>query len=145
LIVQLRPVKLFIFRQSDQRNLRNPGNFESEQFLLGKEKNLTAVKTSSLLLIVLIVFTFPIWIGLAGGLFGLIFGLIGGLFGLFGAILGGIFGIIGSIFGGIFGWHNHWDGWGDHWHHHSHGGFWLVVIIIAFALALRSRAKQKTR
>lgn len=99
------------------------------------------MKTSSLLLVIIIVFTFPIWIGLAGGLFGLVFGLIGGLIGLIGAIIGGVFGLIGAIIGGIFGWGGH-EHWGD-WHHSHHfSGFWIVVIIIALAFALKSRSKR---
>ncbi len=96
------------------------------------------MKTSSVLLALVIVFTFPIWIGLLGGLFGLVFGLLGGIFGLIGGILGGVFGLIGSIFGwGDYGWHGDWG------HHHYHmNGFWIVVAIIAIAFALKSRARS---
>lgn len=99
------------------------------------------MKSSSIVLLVIIVFTFPIWIGLAGGLFGLVFGLIGGFFGLLGGLIGGFFGMIGAIFGGIFGWGDHW---GDvHWHHSHHNGFWIVLAIIAIAIALRKRSSAR--
>lgn len=62
--------------------------------------------TSWPLIIIILVLTFPLWIGLVGGLFGLVVGLFGGaigiVFGLFGAAIGLIFGGIGLIIGGIF-------------------------------------------
>lgn len=48
--------------------------------LKGKIKNMS--KTSKILLVILIIITFPIWIGVVAGLFGGIVGLLGGLFGL---------------------------------------------------------------
>ncbi len=44
------------------------------------------------LIIVLLIFTFPVWIGLAASLFGAVFGLLGGLFGL-------VFGLLGTAIG----------------------------------------------
>jgi len=98
------------------------------------------MKLPPILLLVIIVFTFPIWIGIAGGLFGLVFGLIGGLFGL----IGGAIGIVASVFAGIFGWGWHDHYWGDDWGHwgHHHNGFWIVIIVIAVAMALRSRSRR---
>lgn len=52
--------------------------------------------------IILIVLTFPIWIGLVGGAFGLIFGCIGGLLGIFGGGIGAIVSGVGSLIHGIF-------------------------------------------
>lgn len=56
-------------------------------------------------LIILLVLTFPIWIGLAGGAFGLlagifgvVIGLIAGVFGILAGLIGAIFGFFGSIF-----------------------------------------------
>jgi hypothetical protein len=90
--------------------------------------------------IVLLVLTFPIWIGIAGGLFGLIVGLIGGFFGLIAGLIGGIFGAIGAIFGAIFDVVFHpWHGWhGPHF-----GPFWFVIGLLVVVLLVRS--KRQTR
>lgn len=55
--------------------------------------------TSSTLLIILLIITFPLWIGIAGGLIGLVLGLAGAIIG----IIAAVFGVIGSILSGIFG------------------------------------------
>lgn len=91
--------------------------------------------TSSILIVVLIIFTFPVWIGLIGGLFGIIAGVFGAVFGAFGAILGGIFGAFGALLGGFFGWIFDWDcpGYGD-WN-----GLTIAIIILAVVLLSRSR------
>jgi hypothetical protein len=103
-------------------------------------------KGGSLILIVIIIFTFPIWIGLAGGLIGLIGGLIGGLFGLIGGLIGAVFGIIGGVFGAIFdllfGW-GHWeDGYGWHPHSHWNAGQWILIIVIVALLVRRRRSRS---
>jgi hypothetical protein len=74
--------------------------------------------TSTVLIAIAMILTFPIWIGLAGGVFGLIGGLFGIVIGVIGAVFGAIAGLIGAvfsgigwffdlIFGGIFGWDDH--------------------------------------
>jgi hypothetical protein len=65
----------------------------------------TSSSTSTVLIVLLVVLTFPLWIGLIGGLFGLIFGIFGAVFGIIAGVFGAVFGMIGSIFGWIF----HWD------------------------------------
>jgi len=94
--------------------------------------------TSPVLIPIILIITFPVWIsiagvvfGLAAGLFGLVFGLIAGLFGL-------IIGIIAFPFKLIFGS----DDWG--WHpFHFHGfhsdGWLMVAVIILVVLALRKK------
>lgn len=69
-----------------------------------------STSASTVLIVILLVLTFPIWIGIAGGLFGLAMGLFGAaigiiaaLFGVFGGILGAIVGVIGNLFSWIFG------------------------------------------
>lgn len=52
--------------------------------------------------IILIVLTFPVWIGLLGGAFGLVFGLLGGVLGIFGGGIGAIVSGVGSLLHGIF-------------------------------------------
>lgn len=56
---------------------------------------------NGVLWLILIILTFPLWIGVLGGLFGALFGLIGGLCGLvlggFGVILGGLLALVRSL------------------------------------------------
>lgn len=56
---------------------------------------------SRVLWIVLIVVTFPIWIGLLGGLIGAFFGIIGAMFGVFGAGFGCVFAGFANFWAGI--------------------------------------------
>ncbi|MBP9924443.1 MAG: hypothetical protein KBF45_00520 [Cyclobacteriaceae bacterium] len=99
-------------------------------------------RTSTIIITLIIVFTFPLWFGLGMGLFGLIFGLIGGAIGIvagvFGAVIGVIAGVFGAIFHGIFGWghggHNSFPGV------HLNGYVFLALIILA-ALVLSKRNK----
>jgi hypothetical protein len=83
---------------------------------------------STLLIVLLMIFTFPIWIGIFGGLIGLIFGLFGACIGIIAGIFGAIFGSIGSVFG-IFG--------GSF----PLSGFFVVALI--FLIVLISRSKKK--
>ena len=88
--------------------------------------------TSTVLIVLLIVFTFPLWLGLAGGLFGLIVGLLGAAFGIIAGVFGAVFGAIGGIFGWFFDW--------------PFNGFfrWNIfsVILIAVIIALVARSKR---
>ena len=87
--------------------------------------------------IVLLVLTFPIWIGIAGGIFGLVVGLIGGAFGLVAGLIGGIFGAIGALIGGIF--DLIFSPWHGGWHFHHFNGFWFFVGLIVVVMLVRSR------
>ncbi len=64
------------------------------------------------LIIIILILTFPFWIGIAGGIvglvagaFGLVIGLVAGAFGLFAGLIGGMFGFVGWVFDGIFDMH----------------------------------------
>jgi len=109
-------------------------------------KNATpmAKSTSTVLIVILLILTFPIWIGLAGGIFGLVMGLFGaaigliaGIFGAIGGILGAIFGVIGEFFSWIFG------GIFDCDFYSPHVSFprpiTLLLIILVAVLIMRSR------
>jgi len=104
--------------------------------------------TPSVLLIVVLILTFPIWIGLLGGAIGLVagfFGLVIGLFaggvGLVAGIFGGIVGGIASIFSWIFGWHVEGD---FHPFFFVFNPFLLFAVAVLIAIALRKR-KQTVR
>ena len=89
--------------------------------------------TSTLLIVLLLVLTFPIWLGIAGGIFGLVAGLFGAIIGIFAGVIGAVFGIIG----GIFGWFFHWD-----WPFSTFfrwNVFTIVAIAIVVILLARSR------
>jgi hypothetical protein len=57
---------------------------------------------TSVLIVFLIVITLPVWIGIAGGLLGIVGGLFGAALGVVAAVFGAIAGVIGSIFGSLF-------------------------------------------
>ncbi len=93
----------------------------------------TKSPNSTLLIVLLIVFTFPIWIGIAGGIFGLIAGIFGAVFGIIAGVFGAIFGIIGGLFGWLFDWHWPFSVF-YHWN-----VFIIFFIILVVVLISRSR------
>ena len=101
----------------------------------------TQNSTSPLLVLILLVLTFPIWIALGGALFGLIIGLCGAVFAVVVAIFGVAVAIIALPFKILFGWGNH--DWGDwSWHVGPHiNGYVLVAIIIVIVLAIKAQSK----
>ena len=97
---------------------------------------------SALLVAFLVIVTFPLWIALIAGGFGIVIGICGAIFGVFAGIFGAIVGIIGAIidliFGGIFDWNWH----GPHLFHNFHlNGFAVTAIIIVLALLFRNKSK----
>lgn len=75
---------------------------QSHQTLNEKKKMSTSKK---ILIVVLLVLTFPLWVGIVAGAFGLIVGILGAIFGIVvgftGAALGLVVGGVACIFGGI--------------------------------------------
>ncbi|HET9053150.1 MAG TPA: hypothetical protein VFM90_03185 [Cyclobacteriaceae bacterium] len=91
---------------------------------------------TTVLIILLLVFTFPIWIGLAGGLFGLLMGLIGAAIGIVAGVFGAILGVFGAIISGLFGgW------WPDSYT--SLNVFLAIVLVVAIVMMSKTR-KNKT-
>lgn len=97
---------------------------------------------NSILILVILVLTFPFWIGIAGGLiglmagiFGVVIGLVAGAFGLLAGLVGGVFGFIGWIFDGIFDWDMHPVNF-------VVSPFLLILLIVAVIMIFRS--KQQT-
>lgn len=100
-------------------------------------------KGATLFLAFILIFTFPIWIGLLAGGFGLIIGIFGGIIGVIGSIVGAIFSVIGSVFSAIFGGFN-W-GWGDThiFYPHLHvNGYAVFAFIIITALIVSKRRQR---
>jgi len=89
---------------------------------------------STLLIALVLIFTFPVWIAL----FGVAVGLMGAAIGIVAGVFGAVIGVIFLPFKLLFGW-GHW-GWGwDIFPHMHHGRFIAVVLIIIVALIVRNR------
>ena len=99
-------------------------------------------RPATILLVIIMLFTFPIWIGIAGGLFGLIFGLFGGMIGIIAGVLGAIIGMIAwvfkAIFGLFFGWH-HWD---LHFHPFHFNHCFLAALMVVIIAVMVSKKKN---
>lgn len=104
------------------------------------------MKGSTVLLALIVLFTFPLWIAIVAGGFGILIGIIAAIFGLiigaFGLVFGAIAGILKAIFSGIFGWGNHWDFFS--FPHFHLGGFEIAAIIIVIALLVSRKKAPKT-
>lgn len=88
--------------------------------------------STSIFVIILLIFTFPIWFAIAAALFGAIAGLFGAMIGIMGAIFGVLIAAITFPFRLIFGWHE-WD-FGFHWSPIT----WVVLLVIAALIVRRS-------
>ena len=95
----------------------------------------TASSSSTVLVAIILIITFPIWIAVFGALFGVMVGLFGAAVGVIAAIFGVAVTVIALPFKLIFGW-GHW-GW--HGFPHFHGGFWLITLVVIVALIVRGR------
>lgn len=94
----------------------------------------------------LLLFTFPLFIGLVAGGFGIVIGICGAIIGVIAGVFGAIFGLIGAIFdllfGGVFNWN--WHGPHLYFPHHFHlNGFAIAAIVIVAALIVSKQRRQK--
>jgi hypothetical protein len=100
------------------------------------------MRTSSALVIVILVLTFPLWFGLGIGFFGLIVGLLGGLVGLVFGLIGGLFGAIAwavkGFFSMLFGWSHH-DAFDMDFSFFDFNGWAVAAIILFIVLLTRSK------
>jgi hypothetical protein len=91
--------------------------------------------STHILMIILMIITFPIWFAVGAALFGLVAGIFGAMLGVFGAIFGGLMALIALPFKILFGWHNGW-----HWFPHFHfNAFVMIAAIIVVALIVKNR------
>jgi hypothetical protein len=118
----------------------------------------TSSSGSTVFIVLLLIFTFPIWIGLAGGLVGIlagvfgaiigvIAGIFGALFGVIGAVFGAIFGAIGSVFGAIFGVFD-WNSYGIFdWFSYPYvfGVRFFLIVAMVFAVVLLINSKKRKK
>lgn len=91
--------------------------------------------STHILVIILLIITFPVWFALAAALFGVVAGLFGAMIGVFGAIFGGLMALITLPFKILFGWHHGW-----HWFPHFHfNAFVMIAVIIVIGLIVRNK------
>lgn len=93
---------------------------------------------STLLIVLLMIFTFPIWMGIFGALFGVAAGLFGAVIGIIGGIFGAIFGTIFGVIGSIFSFD-----WYPFPFFHFPGFRFVFIVAIIFLIVLLSRSKKR--
>jgi hypothetical protein len=93
--------------------------------------------TPTVLIVLLVIFTFPFWIGLIGALFGITVGLFGAVFGIIAGLFGAVFGAIGGIFGWLFDWSWPFGGF-FHWN-------MMGILLVAVIIVLVARSKRSPR
>jgi hypothetical protein len=93
-------------------------------------------QTSPVLLVLILVITFPIWITIGAVLFGVVAGLFGAVIGIFAGIVGVLIGALLLPFKILFGWGD----WGFHAHNHTY--MILAAILIAALLIRRKRSSN---
>ena len=92
--------------------------------------------SSTVLLGIILIITFPIWFAVGAVLFGVAMGLFGAAVGIIAAICGVMVAIIALPFKLLFGWGD----WGWHGFPHFHyNGFWLITLIVIAALIVKGR------
>lgn len=97
------------------------------------ERNSSA--SNQVLVVLLLIITFPIWFAAGAAVLGIMAGLAGAVVGIFGALFGVLAAIIflpfKLLFGGVHGWH---------WFPHLHfNGYVLFAVIIIVALMVKRR------
>ncbi|MEQ9592809.1 MAG: hypothetical protein RLN86_09435 [Cyclobacteriaceae bacterium] len=100
---------------------------------------------STILLAFVMLITFPIWIGLIAGGFGIVVGIFAAIFGVvagaFGLVVGIVGGLLDFIFSGIFGWGNYDLGFSfPHFHFNR---FVLAAFVIVLAIVISKRRGSK--
>jgi hypothetical protein len=108
-------------------------NIALKIFHMARSSNNTA------LIVIILILTFPFWIGIAGGIiglvagaFGLVIGLVAGAFGLFAGLIGGMFGFVGWIFDGLFDFDMHPFNF-------VVSPFLLLLFIVAIVMVFKSK------
>lgn len=94
-----------------------------------------ASSSSTVLLAIILIITFPIWFAVGAALFGVVMGLFGVAIGVIAAIFGGLIALIALPFKLLFGWHSGWY-WFPHFHFNC---FVLFAVFIVAALIVRGR------
>jgi hypothetical protein len=105
----------------------------------------SANSSSSVLLLIILVFTFPLWFGLGAAFFGVIIGLCAAAFGLIAGLFAIAIAIVAFPFKLLFGWGDGgWENWGLNFHIGPHVNWFMVVaIIIVISIAIRSQDRKR--
>jgi len=90
--------------------------------------------SKTLLILLILIITFPFWIAVGGLIIGLIGGLFGITFGILGAIFGGMIALIALPFKLLFGWE---EGSCGIWSFHGNGFVWFALLIFAVLVITR--------
>jgi hypothetical protein len=100
---------------------------------------------SVILITLIILITFPIWIGIAGGLFGIVVGVFGAVFGAFIGVFGALFGMIAGLIGALFGiiaWPFHAIfGHGSSVFFDFNAYIFFAIVILVFLLTQRGKKR----
>lgn len=94
-------------------------------------------QSSSLLLVLILLVTFPFWIAAAAVVFGVAAGLIGAVVGIIAGIFGAIIGLIALPFKLVFGWHD----WSWHFPHGNFNGYVFLAFAIIALLIFQKRKR----
>lgn len=89
--------------------------------------------SSQVLLIILLVITFPLWFSIGAMVFGILAGVAGALIGVIGGLFGMMVGLIALPFKILFGWGH--SGWGFFWS----PAFFISLVILLVWMAGRNR------
>jgi len=93
---------------------------------------------STLLIVIILVLTFPVWIAIGGALIGVVAGLFGAMIGVVAALFAGAIALIALPFKILFGWGD----WSCNWPGFSGNGYvWFAMLIIA-ALIISKRSRK---
>ncbi len=91
--------------------------------------------STTILMILILVLTAPIWLTVCGVFLGILGGIFGAIFGVFGAIFGGLMELITLPFRILF----DWPDW--HWGFHFPGRGIMIVFFIALLIAVTRRQR----
>jgi hypothetical protein len=100
------------------------------------------MRSSSVLLVVVLIFTFPLWFGLGMGLMGVIIGLAGGMIGLVAGLIGGLVGVIGWMIEGFLSLLLGWSPESTHafdLDFFEVNGWTLAAVVLLIALVFRRK------
>ncbi len=101
----------------------------------------SSTSSTTVLMILILIITFPFWIAIGGVIIGLLAGMFGVALGLVGALFGGMIALVALPFKLLFGWSD-WScnfPFGFSGFHHN-GFVWLALLILA-ALVISKRNK----
>jgi hypothetical protein len=100
--------------------------------------NTSQKSSNTLLIFLLVLITFPFWIGFFGMAIGIVGGVIGGVFG---AVFGALGGVIGAIMGIITWPFKMIFGHGDWFPHFN--GYVIAALVILVVFMARKKSKEE--